>query len=104
MISLATAKVLSAFVDAPLSVQYGFGLMRTTGLKSGSLYPILERLTGNGWLHVSEEEIDEVAAGRPKRREYRLTVLGKREAPRAIAELRRAVDTLLGGQQRPVPA
>jgi PadR family transcriptional regulator PadR len=86
MISVATAKVLAAFLEAPQREQYGFGLMRATGLKSGSLYPILDRLNQSGWLRAYDEDIDEVAAGRPKRRLYSLSALGEEEAPRAVAE------------------
>ena len=42
-LSKSSAKVLRAFVDDPSVEQYGFGLMHSTRVKSGSLYPILER-------------------------------------------------------------
>ena len=86
MISKATFKVLSAFLENPSHELYGFGLMRSTGVKPGSLYPILDRLEDRRWLVSAEEEIDEVAAGRPKRRQYRLTALGEREARQAVTE------------------
>jgi hypothetical protein len=34
---------LRAFLDDPNGEQYGFGLMRSTRVKSGSPYPILEK-------------------------------------------------------------
>ena len=44
------------------------GLMAMTGVKSGSLYPILERLERLGWVEAKYELIDEHVAGRPRRR------------------------------------
>ena len=86
MITRATAKVLSTFLNAPTVDHYGFGLMRSTALKGGTLYPLLDRLEHEGWLEVHDEDIDETVAGRPKRRLYRLTAIGEREARRAVAE------------------
>ena len=50
MLSVAKAKVLQAFLEEPSQEQYGFGLMRSTGVKSGSLYPILDSLEKSGWI------------------------------------------------------
>jgi PadR family transcriptional regulator, regulatory protein PadR len=84
-----TVKVLTIFLEHPAQEQYGFGLMRTTGVKGGSLYPILERLESVGWISAHEEVIDEHAEGRPKRRLYRLTGAGRREATAALADFYR---------------
>lgn len=91
VLSKSSAKVLRAFVDAPDEEQYGFGLMRATGVKSGSLYPILERFERLHWIEGYDEVIDEHTEGRPKRRLYRLTGLGEREARKAVAEFYRDV-------------
>jgi len=91
MISVAAAKVLAAFLNTPRREQYGFGLMKTTNLKSGTLYPLLDRFERSGWLEEFDEDIDEVAVGRPKRRLYRPTAQGEREARQAVAELYRAL-------------
>lgn len=40
---------------------------------SGSLYPILARLEGAGWLTRGKEVIDPRAARRPARTHYRIT-------------------------------
>lgn len=85
-LSKSSAKVLRAFVDDPDEAQYGFGLMRSTRVKSGSLYPMLERFERLRWIESYDESIDEHAEGRPRRRMYRLTALGKREARKAVAE------------------
>jgi PadR family transcriptional regulator len=85
-VSKATVKVLAAFLENPRRELYGFGLMRSTGVKPGSLYPILDRLVDCGWLLPEDEDIDEAAAGRPRRRLYRLSALGEREASAAVDE------------------
>jgi PadR family transcriptional regulator, regulatory protein PadR len=89
VVSKASAKVLLEFLQDPSREQYGFGLMRSTGVKSGSLYPILDRLERLRWIESHDEDIDEQAEGRPKRRLYRLTALGDREARQAVADFYR---------------
>ena len=85
-ISAATAKVLTRFLEDPAGEHYGFGLIRDTGVKAGSLYPILDRLLQAGWIERQDEDIDESVEGRPRRRLYRLTPNGSVEARRAVEE------------------
>ncbi len=61
--------------------------MKTTGLQSGSLYPILLRLEKEGVITSQQEEIDTRAAGRPARRYYRMTGDGAVAARQALAEV-----------------
>jgi PadR family transcriptional regulator, regulatory protein PadR len=82
----SSVKVLAAFLEKPRDEQYGFGLMKSTGVKSGSLYPMLERLERLGWIESHDECIDEQAEGRPRRRLYRLTGLGERVGRRVVAD------------------
>ncbi|GIG90315.1 hypothetical protein Pen02_52510 [Plantactinospora endophytica] len=72
-VTTAVARVLAAFLDDPATHRYGLDLIGTTGLPSGTMYPILVRLQRAGWIDSAWEEIDPVAAGRPARRYYRLT-------------------------------
>jgi DNA-binding PadR family transcriptional regulator len=48
--SLHAALVLQHFFAQPEREWHGYDLMQATGLKSGSLYPILTRLTAEGWV------------------------------------------------------
>ena len=86
----AKAKVLEDLLRKPEEPHYGYGLMRNTGVKSGSLYPILEQVERAGWLTSRWESIDERQEGRPPRRWYRLTAEGLRAAPTAVDEFARA--------------
>lgn len=92
--TIPVAKVLSALLADPAADRYGLDLMKASGLPSGTLYPILQRLQDAGWLESRWEEIDPVAEGRPARRYYRLTGLGVAEARTGLAQLH--ADTLPG--------
>ena len=69
-----TTTVLLALGDDPAAWRHGYDLCRQTGLKAGSMYPILIRLADRGWLDTSWET--ETPAGRPPRHLYRLTKAG----------------------------
>ena len=61
---------------------YGYDLSKVTGLKSGTLYPILARLYDEGWLETKWEQSGE--PGRPPRHLYRLTAVGSLAASRSL--------------------
>ena len=69
-----TMAVLLALAEEPAAWRHGYELCQQTGLKAGSLYPILIRLADREWLETMWET--EVPAGRPARHLYRLTDLG----------------------------
>jgi len=81
-----TLTLLAALMESPRSWQYGYDLSRRTRLKSGTLYPILMRLTERDWLEAKWEFDD--ATGRP-RHLYRLTAEGVRRV-RAVERERQA--------------
>ena len=57
---------------------YGYELASLTGVKSGTLYPLLIRLEAQGYLEAEWQQ--PVASGRPPRHAYRLTAAGQRLA------------------------
>lgn len=79
-----TLAVLSAMLRDPDDDWYGLDLSKRSGLKPGTIYPILDRLLKAGWLARRWEDIDPVAEGRPRRRLYRLTALGAPAARHAL--------------------
>ena len=81
--SKSTCLVLAELMSGP---QYGYALMKATGLKSGTLYPILMRLTDRGLL--SSEWAKPEKPGRPPRQIYQLT-------PKGVAYVRQALETLV---------
>lgn len=92
----ATALVLQALAGGR---SYGFDIMDATGLRSGTVFPILRRLEAAGLLQGAwESEVEAHAEGRPARRFYRLTGAGESALPGAVARLdrtRRTLDALL---------
>jgi DNA-binding PadR family transcriptional regulator len=72
--SRQTAEVLAALAARPSEWRYGYELGLEVGLRSGSLYPILVRLSDRELLE-SQWEAD-APAGRPPRHLYRLTATG----------------------------
>ena len=57
---------------------YGYELASLTGIKSGTLYPLLIRLEAQGYLEAEWQQ--PVAGGRPPRHAYRLTAAGQQLA------------------------
>lgn len=78
-----TVAVLTALGSRPATWRHGYELGREVGLKAGSLYPILIRLSDRGLLEATWES--EPARGRPPRHLYRLTAAGA-ELARRLAQ------------------
>jgi PadR family transcriptional regulator PadR len=81
--SSQTLSVLAALYEQPSRWQHGYALASTTGLKSGTLYPILVRLSDRGLVEACWQE--ETQPGRPRRHLYRLTAAGLASATGALA-------------------
>ncbi len=77
-----TTRALSAFLEAPGSWRYGYELMKVADLSSGTLYPLLARLSEDGWLESRWGESEH--PGRPPRQLYRLTAVGRVRARDAL--------------------
>lgn len=90
-----TRAVFAALHDHPAHWRYGYDISRETGLPSGTLYPILGRLTDRGFLETRWE--DDPPEGRPRRHLYRLTAAGAAR----VVELREAQDQRRRARQRP---
>lgn len=73
-LSHQTHVALLALLQQPENWRYGYDLTQETGLKSGTLYPILMRLHDQGLLQSEWQPSPE--SGRPPRHAYRLTVSG----------------------------
>src|SRR5271154_107302 len=80
-----TNLVLAEFLQAERAWRYGYDISRNTGLKSGTLYPILMRLADYRLLETSWERASE---GRPPRHLYKLTPEGLRYARTQLSEER----------------
>ncbi len=95
--SVQTLAVLADLCATPSRWRHGYGLARATGLKSGTLYPILVRLADRGLVEACWE--DEQPAGRPRRHLYRITPEGLAAATTALAQARPAGDQVPAGSR-----
>lgn len=94
-VSKQTTQLLVTMLENPSEWTHGYGLSQVTGLKSGTLYPLLMRLAEQGLLESKWQETDR--PGVPPRHVYRLTPSGralardrKAESPGTFLKLKRA--------------
>jgi PadR family transcriptional regulator PadR len=62
--------------------RHGYDLMKATGLLSGTLYPLLMRMTEQGL--VEAQWLEPAQTGRPARHVYRFTAKGAATAREAL--------------------
>lgn len=72
--SSSTLKILECLSVSPGGL-HGYALMKASGLASGTLYPILGRLSDRGWLQKAWESGENISG--PPRRNYTLTTVGR---------------------------
>jgi PadR family transcriptional regulator PadR len=91
-----TLQVFVTFLEAPKDWKYGYDISRSTGLKSGTLYPILMRLADRRLLETCWEPNE---LGKPPRHMYRLTPTGLRLARERVRSrsVSRALHAAFGG-------
>ena len=77
-LSPQSTAVIVALAVSPSAWQHGYELAKQTGLKSGTLYPILIRLAERGLVEARWEH--QQPQGRPRRHLYRLTAAGRTTA------------------------
>jgi PadR family transcriptional regulator PadR len=69
-----TRELLVAMSRKPRTWRYGYDLSKDTGLTSGTLYPLLIRLSDQGLLE--SQWVEPERSGKPPRHAYRLTSSG----------------------------
>jgi PadR family transcriptional regulator PadR len=79
-----TQRLLLAMARDREAWRHGYELSRQTGLKSGTLYPLLIRLSDQGLLEARWQAPER--PGRPARHVYRLTSAGVALARRAASK------------------
>jgi len=73
--SRQTRALLAALLDRSQTWRHGYDLSKETGLRSGTLYPLLMRLSEQGLLESRWQETER--PGLPPRHVYRLTASGR---------------------------
>ena len=79
-------RVLRVMLADPSALHYGYDLMKTAKLPSGTLYPMLARLQQDGLVNAEWEAPRQDTAGRPPRKYYQLTAEGCRVARLELAQ------------------
>ena len=82
--SRQAVRLLGALLARPLEWRHGYELMKDVGLHSGTLYPLLIRLTGEGLLEAEWKPA--ARPGLPARHAYRLTPAGIALAQASLAD------------------
>lgn len=88
-------KVLAELMSSGSEELSGAEIARQTKLASGTLYPILFRFEEAGLLASRWEEGDPRDLGRPRRRLYRMTPLGVKNAKAEIKSFNFPLDVLV---------
>ena len=83
--SLTGVLILQALAQG---YRFGFDIMQVTGLPSGTIYPALRRLeslelVASDW----EKDVNARKEGRPRRRYYTLTQIGRRQLKESEARI-----------------
>lgn len=81
-----TLRLLKFLLEQPGEGRSGAVISKMTGLGSGTMYPLLQRLEMAKWIIGEWEDVDPSDVGRPKRRFYKLTPSGQVEATKALTE------------------
>lgn len=82
-------QVAMALMAEPGGRHWGYDLSKRSGVRSGVLYPTLQRMLDEGWLQDGwEEQGSRARAKRPPRRYYELTDKGKAELGAVLSEAR----------------
>lgn len=86
--TFSLVQVAMALMADPGGRHWGYELSKRSGVRSGVLYPTLQRMLDEGWVEDGWEEQGEVRAKRPPRRYYTLTDKGKIELGALLSEAR----------------
>jgi PadR family transcriptional regulator PadR len=81
-VTYRTRAVLEVLLGAGDTGSWGWAITQATGLRVGTVYPILDRLLQSGWAVTAAETGPH--PGRPARTYYRLTGHGKQWAQAAV--------------------
>jgi PadR family transcriptional regulator PadR len=83
----ALVQVAQVLLADPHGRHWGYDTSKKAGVRSGVLYPIFSRMLFEGWIHEVDDVVT-IVAGRPPRRCYQLTDLGRAELGRVLGKAR----------------
>src|ERR1700744_3242195 len=106
--SRQTRALLAVLLERAQTWRHGYDLSKETGLKSGTLYPLLIRLSDQGLLDAESRAA--LQAGRPARPTHRITLAAAGRPPLRAARPARHASRLtqagapLAASKAPAPA
>lgn len=80
----AFVAVAIALLSAPTERHWGYALSKSAGVRSGVLYPLLNRMLDRGWIEDGWEDPEAIKEKRPPRRYYTVTEDGLTELGAAV--------------------
>lgn len=91
--TIATLKVIKFIIEHHESDEPVFGteIMESLGLPSGTVYPLLRRFEGYGWVKAEKETTPIQILGRPQRINYVVTPAGTSAMRQELEEAREAI-------------
>jgi PadR family transcriptional regulator PadR len=75
----ASIAVVAALLEQPRAKHWGYDLSRRANVRSGVLYPMLQRMLDDGWLEDGWEDPNQLTEKRSPRRYYTITKAGLEE-------------------------
>lgn len=72
-------RVAPALLADPHGKHWGYDLSKKSGIRSGAMYPLLNRMLTEGWLTDGWETSEDTEQKRPPRRYYTLTDTGRNQ-------------------------
>lgn len=96
----ALVQLALALMQDPSGKHWGYQLSKSSGIRSGVMYPLLSRMLAEGLLQDGWEDVDPTKTKRPPRRYYTLTDEGRIELGAVVQQAqsdRRFQSILPGG-------
>lgn len=84
-VTVAFLRILEFFVLNEKSSYCGADVMKYLNLPSGTVYPLLTRMTNSGWLNRELENVNPKLVGRPAKRFYQISNTGLKEGKKLIS-------------------
>jgi PadR family transcriptional regulator, regulatory protein PadR len=94
-------RVLDVLLADPSAELAGLEVCARSGLRPGTIHPVLARFEARRWLESRWEDLDPLTADRLPRRLYRLTAEGARCAQAALEVARSPLSRLRAAQDTP---
>lgn len=100
-VTVAFLRILAFFIGNEKKMYCGSDVMKQLNLPSGTVYPLLLRMTKAGWLDRELENVNPKEIGRPAKRFYQISATGLKEGKRLISSQKVPItaDAIIGDME-----